>query len=135
MMVRLALLLLGLLAAPAASAQFETRKPQEPGTVSSAATSYPVEALAGVLGELHYLAFACPSEEAQTWRETMLEMLELEAPTRGAYRDRLIENFNDGFRYHERRRTRCGAEAEIERQRLAVQGRALSETLRREYFE
>lgn len=98
-------------------------------------TSYPVEALAGVMGELHFLAFACEGEDAQDWRASMLEMLEFEAPTRGPYRERLIENFNEGFRYHERRRTRCGAEAEVERQRLAIQGRALSETLRREYID
>lgn len=121
-----------LLAAPA-SAQIYGTKVQDERTATT--TSYPVEALAGVLGELHYLAFACRQEENQVWRETMLELIELEAPTRGAYRERLIENFNDGFRYHERRRTRCGPETEIERQRLATQGRALSETLRREYFE
>lgn len=100
-----------------------------------AVATYPVEALAGVLGELHYLSYACEGEETQTWRASMMELLELEAPTRGAYRDRLVENFNDGYRYHQRRRTRCGAEAEVERQRLALQGRALTETLTREYID
>lgn len=126
----LALLSVLLLAGPAAA---------QPGRSDpdsrEALSAYPVEALAGVMGELHYLDFACRGEEAQDWRETMLEMLELEAPTRGSYRERLVESFNEGFRYHERRRTRCGAEVEIERRRLAIQGRALSETLRREYID
>ncbi|TGY88384.1 TIGR02301 family protein [Marinicauda algicola] len=130
-MMRPAALLLALaLAAPAfAQAGPEARRSYE------AQASYPVEALSGVLGELHFLAFRCQGEDAQDWRATMLELLELEAPTRGPYRERLIEAFNDGFRYHERRGTRCGAEAEIERRRLAMQGRALSETLRREYID
>lgn len=125
------LLLLALAFAAPASAQVEPDKE----VYRDAVSSYPVEALAGVMGELHYLSFSCEGEDAQDWRATMLEMLELEAPTRGSYRERLIENFNDGFRYHERRRTRCGAEAEVERQRLAMQGRALSETLRRGYID
>lgn len=95
---------------------------------------YPVEELAGILGELHYLSFACGAENAQQWREVMLEMLDLEAPTRGAYRERLANSFNEGFRFHERRQTRCGAEAELAREQLASQGRALAESLENEYF-
>ncbi len=96
---------------------------------------YPVESLARVLGELHYLDFACRGRGAQTWRQTMVELLEQEAPTRGAYRDRLIENFNGGFRRLERQRVQCGAQTEIERERLARRGRALSEQLRRAYLD
>lgn len=65
----------------------------------------------------------------------MVELLAQEAPARGAYRERLIENFNTGFRRLERRRVRCGAESELERERLARQGRALSEQLRRNYLD
>ncbi|MEO1040016.1 MAG: TIGR02301 family protein [Pseudomonadota bacterium] len=96
---------------------------------------YPVTELASVMGELHYFAFTCESRNAQEWRRRMSELLELEAPTRGSYRDRLIRAFNDGFRQHERRRTRCGAEAELEQQRLARRGEALAEALRQEYIE
>lgn len=96
---------------------------------------YPVESLATVLGKMHYLDFACNGNGAQTWRQTMMELLEQEAPARGAYRDRLIESFNGGFREFERRRMRCGAQAELERERLARQGQALSEQLRRTYLD
>lgn len=97
--------------------------------------TYPVESLASVLGELHYIYFACEGREAQLWRETMLEMLEHEAPTRGSYRDRLIASFNEGFQTQQRRRTRCGAEAEMQERSLAARGRSLSEQLRREYLD
>ena len=97
--------------------------------------TYPVEALAGVLGGLHYIYFACEGRDAQLWRETMLELLEHEAPTRGGYRDRLIETFNGGFQEQQRNRTRCGAEAEMVERRLATRGRSLSEELRREYLD
>ena len=88
-----------------------------------------------MLGELHYIYFSCEGREAQLWRETMLELLENEAPTRGSYRDRLIESFNQGFQTQQRNRTRCGAEAEMAERRLARRGRSLSEQLRREYLE
>ena len=84
---------------------------------------------------MHYLAFACDNRRAQDWREAMLELLDKEAPARSAQRDRLIGAFNTGFRWHERRRTRCGSESEMQRRRLAEEGRALSEQLRREYLE
>lgn len=96
---------------------------------------YPVESLATVLGELHYLDFACQGRGSQTWRQAMVELLAQEAPTRGAYGERLIDNFNNGFRRLERRRPRCGAESELERERLARTGRQLSEQLRRTYLD
>ncbi len=96
---------------------------------------YPVESLAIVLGKMHFLDLACNGNGAQTWRQTMMELLEQEAPARGAYRDRLIENFNGGFREFERRRMSCGAESEIQREHLARQGIMLSEQLRRAYLD
>ncbi|MGP1275107.1 MAG: TIGR02301 family protein [Caulobacterales bacterium] len=102
--------------------------------VEQTSATYPLEQLAGVLGELHALAFACQGSGAQSWRRRMEEMLSLEAPD-GAMRQRLISRFNEGFRQHQQRRTRCGAETEMEAQRLALQGQALSETLRRNYAD
>ncbi len=99
------------------------------------AEGYPVERLAQVMGEMHYFDFTCQSRQAQEWRERMAELLEFEAPTRGPYRERLIASFNEGFRLHQRRRTRCGAEAEMARARLALEGEALAERLRRRYID
>ena len=106
-----------------------------PSHAQSYVDPYPVESLAEVIGGLHAIAFECEGRGSQTWRSAMLELLEHEAPSRGAYRDRLIARFNEGFRDWERRRVRCGAEAEIARTRLAERGQALSEQLRRTYLE
>ena len=97
--------------------------------------TYPVVALASIMGELHFLSFNCQGSDAQDWRETMLEMLEFEAPTRGAFRERLIDAFNDGFYDQRDRRTRCGPETEFQQRMLAERGRALSEMIRRTYID
>lgn len=112
-----------------------TISPGSPARAQTYNDPYPVEGLAEVIGGLHAIAFACEGRGSQTWRGAMLELLEQEAPTRGAYRDRLVARFNDGFREWERRQVRCGAEAEMARERLAERGRALSEQLRRTYLE
>ena len=122
-MLRLVLIPLLLLAAAA------------PAQAQSYADPYPVESLAEVMGGLHAIAFECEGRGSQTWRSAMLELLEHEAPTRGAYRDRLVRRFNEGFRDWEGRRVRCGAEAEMARSSLAERGRALSEQLRRTYID
>ena len=100
-----------------------------------ASDPYPVESLTHVLGQLHYIAFACEGRGSQSWRQAMVELLEHEAPARGGHRQRLIEGFNAGFRRQEQRRVRCGAESELEETRLARRGRVLSEQLRRTYIE
>lgn len=140
MIARIALLVLLLPAMAAFSAKPGTMVPQafaETGTQtgSQGEATYPVEQLAGVLGELHALAFLCQGSGAQAWRRRMEELLALEAPEGSPRRQRMITRFNDGFRHHQQRRTRCGAESEMEEQRLALQGQALSETLRRNYAD
>jgi uncharacterized protein (TIGR02301 family) len=106
-----------------------------PAQAQSYTDPYPVESLAEVMGGLHAIAFECEGRGSQTWRAAMQELLEHEAPARGAFRDRLIQRFNEGFRDWERRRVRCGAEAEMAQAGLAERGRALSEQLRRTYLE
>ena len=129
MMVRLLLLAFGLTLAlaPLSEAQKLVRAPgyEDP---------YPVESLARVMGEMHYLDFACKGRQSQAWRDAMVELLDHEAPTRGGYRQRLVDRFNEGFRIQERREPRCGAEEEMVRQTLAIEGEALSEQLRRTYL-
>ncbi|AZU04655.1 hypothetical protein X907_2134 [Glycocaulis alkaliphilus] len=135
MIARIALLalLLPALTAFAPKPGMLARQAPAHGSAQSDAT-YPLEQLAGVLGELHALAFLCQGSGAQAWRRRMEEMLNLEAPD-NARRQRMIARFNEGFRQHQQRRTRCGAESEMEAQRLALQGQALSETLRRNYAD
>jgi uncharacterized protein (TIGR02301 family) len=140
MIARLALLALVLPALAAFTVKPGTIMPQafaETATQASGQNeaTYPLEQLAGVMGELHALAFLCQGSGAQDWRRRMEELLSLEAPEGSPQRQRMITRFNDGFRQHQQRRTRCGAESEMEAQRLAIQGQALSETLRRNYAD
>ncbi len=119
-----------LLCALAALVAFTAPAPAQQGDAT-----YPVDQLAGILGELHGINVLCRGSGAQEWRRRMEQLLELEAPMAGTQRDRLIARFNEGFRYHQQRRTRCGAESELESERLASQGEALAETLRRHYAD
>lgn len=116
---------------------------QKPGTGASATTGRVTQDetdpfrdpgrtlpyLAYTLGQLHYLAFACESDDTQEWRNRMIELLELEAPLSGNRRERLIDAFNDGYRIEERARIRCGADAEAERRDLARRGAQMSQAL------
>ena len=129
MVLRTLFLAVGLTLALSALSQAQTvRRP--PGYEDP----YPVESLARVMGEMHYLDFACKGRQSQAWRDAMVELLDHEAPTRGGYRQRLVDQFNEGFRIQERRSPRCGAEEEMVRQSLAIEGEALSEQLRRTYL-
>ncbi|WP_429911454.1 TIGR02301 family protein [Glycocaulis sp.] len=136
MIARLALLVLLVPALTAFAPKPGSLARQAPahGAAQSEST-YPLEQLAGVLGELHALAFLCEGSGAQQWRRRMENLLALEAPEGNPRRQRMITRFNEGFRQHQQRRTRCGAESEMEAQRLALQGQALSETLRRNYAD
>lgn len=100
-------------------------------------SSYPVERLSRVMGELHAIRFVCEGPGAQVWRERMAELLELEAPVRGPYRERLIAEFNGGFADRQRARPRlsCGAETQRIERRLAEEGEQLADRLRRTYIE
>lgn len=91
--------------------------------------------LAYTLGELHYLAFACDGTDQQVWRDQMIQLLALEAESDGRRRDRLIENFNDGYRVQQRYRPICGAQVDAERRALAHRGRDLAEMMRSAYFD
>ncbi|MHA6289293.1 TIGR02301 family protein [Maricaulis sp. CAU 1757] len=91
--------------------------------------------LAHTLGELHYLAYACEGEQAQQWRNRMVRLLDMEAPSDGRLRARMVDSFNAGYRAQQRYRTRCGAEADAERRALGLRGRDLSEMMRSAYFD
>lgn len=91
--------------------------------------------LAYTLGELHYLDFACGGNDQQVWRDQMIQLLAMEAEDNNRRRDRLIENFNDGYRVQQRYRPVCGPQVETERRALAHRGRDLAEMMRSAYFD
>ena len=61
-----------------------------------------LEALAGLFGELHHLRRTCdPQFEADTWRDRMKTLIELEEP-QDAEREALVQEFNKGYRNAQR---------------------------------
>jgi len=134
--MRLAVLILALMLAAPAMAQVkpDTRPGDEPTFEDVPRTprinrDRVIPDLAHVLGQLHYLAYACEGNHSQAWRNQMQELLDLEAPANGYWRERLIDNFNNGFRDQQRYRLTCGAQVEAERRELASRGRQLSDAL------
>lgn len=134
--MRLAALVLALLMAAPAFAQVKPDLRPDAQTRAEDVPRSPrvnrdrvIPELAYVMGELHYLAYTCEGNHAQSWRNRMQELLDVEAPASGYWRERLIDNFNNGFRDQQRYRVRCGAEAEAERRELASRGERLSDAL------
>ncbi len=111
--------------------QPEPRRSAEPDVDVERIVPY----LAYTLGELHYLAYACDGPDAQSWRTQMIALLAVEAPDNGRRRDRLIEEFNDGYREQQRYRAICGPQSDAERRALAHRGRDLSDMMRSAYFD
>ena len=110
---------------------FREEEPAEPSVDVERILPY----LAYTLGELHYLDYACSGNDAQVWRDQMIALLAMEAAESRNRRDRLIENFNEGYRVQQRFRAVCGPQVEAERRALAHRGRDLSELMRSAYFD
>lgn len=110
---------------------FREEEPAEPRVDVERILPY----LAYTLGELHYLDYACSGNDAQVWRDQMIALLAMEAAESRNRRDRLIENFNEGYRVQQRFRAVCGPQVEAERRALAHRGRDLSELMRSAYFD
>lgn len=91
--------------------------------------------LAQTIGAIHWLTIVCDGRKDQTWRDHMIEMLELEKPGY-RQRQRLVAAFNRGYREQERQYPKCKSEeisAEIRRK--AEQGQILSDALGEPYHQ
>lgn len=81
-----------------------------------------LETLAGLFGELHHLRRTCdPRFEANTWRERMKKLIELEEP-QDAEQQALVQAFNTGYRDAQRRYPRCDRRARDYAASRAAQG-------------
>lgn len=83
--------------------------------------------LAYALGEAHALGQVCDSS-SQTWRARMLRLIEVETPDE-AFRTRLFNSFNTGYRAAQVRHPRCSAAARSEAARVASRGRDLARVI------
>ena len=62
--------------------------------------------LAEILGALQYLRTLCGANEGNKWRDQMTALLDAEAQS-GDRRNRLVANFNNGFRNFQRSYRAC----------------------------
>ncbi len=84
-----------------------------------------LEALAGLFGELHHLRRTCdPQFEADTWRDRMKTLIDLEEP-QDAEREALVQEFNKGYRGAQRAYPRCDRRARDYAAARASQGEAV----------
>ncbi len=84
--------------------------------------------LAFVLGQSHALRQACQGEADQYWRSRMLRLIDVEAPDE-ALKARLIQSFTTGFNGVRTSFPTCSPAARQEASKLALRGRALSDSL------
>jgi uncharacterized protein (TIGR02301 family) len=110
------------LCAPSAPAQDDIVSPIEE-----------LERLAQLIGAAHQLRQVCDTSDF-TWRQEMLDLIELEARDDNGRQRRMIDAFNSGFRDQERERLSCGADARNAEAELADEGRRLAEGLRDRYL-
>ncbi len=67
--------------------------------------------LSSLFGELHHIRRTCePRYEADIWRDRMKKLITLEEPEE-AMREKLVAQFNDGYRRAQRRFPGCSRDA------------------------
>lgn len=100
------------------------------GQSMSAAYQTKLLDLAEILGAVHHLRALCDPAEAQTWRQSMITLIETQdAPEWLA--DQMIERFNKGYYREQRSYPVCDTTSERRAVRLANEGSRLAKSLAR----
>jgi len=88
--------------------------------------------LAEILGALHYLRALCGANEGSKWRDQMQSLLDAEAQS-GDRHNRLVANFNRGYRsFHQTYRT-CTPAATVAVRRYLDEGARISREITARY--
>lgn len=91
-----------------------------------------LQRLAEILGALQHLRGICGANEGQKWRNEMQMLLDAEAPS-GDRRNRLVANFNRGYRsFYQTYRT-CTPAADIVIRRYLEEGSKISREITARY--
>jgi uncharacterized protein (TIGR02301 family) len=90
--------------------------------------------LAAVLGEAHAIRTVCNGDNDQTWRNYMMSMIDLEAPT-GPRKSSLTSAFNRGFRTQSGRTSSCTSDLVQVEAAIAARGRAIADAVAASYLE
>ena len=88
--------------------------------------------LAEILGALQYLRALCGANEGQKWREQMQALLDAEAPS-GDRRNRLVANFNRGYRSFQHTYRTCTPAANLAVRRYLDEGAKISREITARY--
>ncbi len=98
------------------------------GTAVNAALPARAVQLAEILGAVHHLRDVCGTNEGQLWRNKMIEMLGVLAPS-DAERQQLVKNFNDSYYRYKNAYPACSATAARQSDKLMQDGQRLAEEL------
>jgi uncharacterized protein (TIGR02301 family) len=81
--------------------------------------------LAGIFGELHHIRRSCdPRREADTWRDRMKKLVDLEEP-RDVARNEMVASFNEAYSNAQNRFAGCDRDARDHAARRASEGDAI----------
>jgi len=88
--------------------------------------------LSEILGALQYLRALCGANEGQKWREQMQALLEAEAQTPDR-RNRMVTNFNRGYRSFQQNYRNCTPAANVAVRRYLDEGSKISREITARY--
>ena len=91
-----------------------------------------LQRLAEILGALHYLRPLCGANEGNKWRDQMTALLDAEAQS-GDRRNRLVANFNNGYRSFQRTYRSCTPAANVVVRRYLDEGAKISREITARY--
>jgi uncharacterized protein (TIGR02301 family) len=91
-----------------------------------------LQRLAEILGALHYLRGICGANDGPRWRNEMQALLDAEAPN-GDRRNRLVANFNHGYRSFRQTYRTCTPAADVVIRRYLEEGAKISHEITARY--
>jgi uncharacterized protein (TIGR02301 family) len=91
-----------------------------------------LQRLAEILGALHYLRGICGANEGQKWRVEMQSIIDAEAPS-GDRRNRIIANFNRGYRGFQQTYRTCTPAADLVIRRYLEEGSKIAREMTARY--
>ena len=84
--------------------------------------------LSEILGAIHYLRELCGSNDGQTWRERLKELMDAEGST-ALRRAKLTRSFNNGYRSYSRTYNNCTPSAQTAIARFLAEGAEIADAL------
>ena len=91
-----------------------------------------LQRLAEIMGALHYLRALCGANEGQKWREQMQALIDAEATTADR-KNRMVANFNRGYRSFQQAYRTCTPAANVAVRRYLEEGSKISREITARY--